>query len=53
LNHLYRYRETALFQRPNGIVFIGEIIGISETGKLGIRSDEEIEYFATKEIRFL
>jgi len=53
LNHLYRYRETALFQRPNGIVFIGEIIGISETGKLGIRSDNEIEYFATKEIRFL
>ncbi len=53
LRHLYRYQTESLFQRPDGIVFKGTIIGISEIGELKIERKGTVEAFGLKEIKFL
>lgn len=53
LSHLYRYQENALFQRPNGEAFMGMITGISDVGKLQIKTLGKIKEFGIKEVKFL
>lgn len=53
LNNLYQFQEEALYQKTDGEVFKGKIIGITETGKLQIASATEVFSFAIKEIKFL
>ena len=52
LNNLYRYEEYHYFRR-NGQQFTGKITGISETGKLGIKTDGDVIYFDFKEVEFV
>lgn len=53
LHHLYRYRETALFQRFDGHTFQGKITDIAADGKLVIQHSKGSEAFSIKEISFL
>ena len=53
LQRLYRYNEESHFQRQDGSVFKGTIIGISEIGELKIERRGTIESFGLKEIKFL
>ncbi|MBB6005578.1 biotin--[acetyl-CoA-carboxylase] ligase [Arcicella rosea] len=52
LSNLFRIEEFHHF-RKNGQLFVGKIIGIDETGQLGIESDGLIEYFGFKEVEFV
>jgi BirA family biotin operon repressor/biotin-[acetyl-CoA-carboxylase] ligase len=55
LRHLYRFQQKSLFQRIDGSVFEGQIVGISNSGRLQVRSENDglPEEFGIKEIRFL
>lgn len=53
LNKLYRYGQEALYQYPDGEIFTGKIVGISDTGKLEILKNDAIERFDIKEIKFI
>ena len=51
LDYLYRYEESTLFQRINGVVFWGKISGISNSGQLLVTvEDGGEEAFDLKEI---
>ena len=52
LANLYRFQTYHYFKR-NGQQFLGQIIGIDETGKLGIETDENVIYFDFKEVEFV
>jgi BirA family biotin operon repressor/biotin-[acetyl-CoA-carboxylase] ligase len=52
-SHLYRYNEPASFQRQDGSTFSGIITGVSDIGKLLVRTKHVVEAFDIKEIRFL
>jgi BirA family transcriptional regulator, biotin operon repressor / biotin---[acetyl-CoA-carboxylase] ligase len=52
LANLYRFQEYHYF-RKNGQQFLGQIVGIDETGKLGIESDGNVIYFDFKEMEFV
>ena len=52
LNNLYRFEEYHYF-RKNGQQFTGKIIGINETGKLGIETNGNVIYFDFKEVEFV
>ena len=52
LSSLYRFEEYYYFKR-NGQQFTGKIIGIDETGKLGIETDGNVIYFDFKEVEFV
>lgn len=52
LNNLYRFQEWHYF-RKNGQQFLGQIIGIDETGKLGIETEGMVLYFDFKEVEFV
>ena len=52
LENLYRFKEYHYF-RKNGQPFLGQIIGIDETGKLGIETEENVIYFDFKEVEFV
>lgn len=53
LRVMYRYQEWHYF-RKNGELFLGQIIGIDQTGKLAIETeDEELLYFDFKEVQFV
>jgi len=52
LSNLYRFQEQHYFRR-NGQQFLGQIVGIDETGKLGVETDETIIYFDFKEVEFV
>jgi BirA family biotin operon repressor/biotin-[acetyl-CoA-carboxylase] ligase len=53
LQQLYRFQETSIFQRPNGEILAGKIIGIDPIGKLLVKFDEWAESFDLKEIRLM
>ncbi len=53
LQKLYRYQEKASYQRPDGSIFYGEIIGLDPNGKLKIVHEQGQEVFGIKEIKFL
>ena len=52
LSNLYRFEEHHYFRR-NGRQFLGQIIGIDKTGKLGIETDGNVIYFDFKEVEFM
>ena len=52
LSNLYRFEEHHYFRR-NGQQFLGQIIGIDKTGKLGIETDGNVIYFDFKEVEFM
>jgi BirA family biotin operon repressor/biotin-[acetyl-CoA-carboxylase] ligase len=55
LRHLYRFHQLGTFQSLDGSVFEGQIVGISSSGRLQVRreNDGTTEEFGIKEIRFL
>ncbi|MFN8355488.1 MAG: biotin--[acetyl-CoA-carboxylase] ligase [Spirosomataceae bacterium] len=52
LSILFRYQEYHYFRR-NGKVFLGQIVGIDEMGRLAVETDGYLEYFDLKEIEFV
>jgi len=53
LSVMYRYQEWHYFKK-NGELFLGQIIGIDQTGKLAIETEEEdLLYFNFKEVEFV
>ena len=52
LANLFRYQERHYFEQ-NGHQFLGQIVGISETGQLAIEIEGSLQYFDFKEIRFV
>jgi BirA family biotin operon repressor/biotin-[acetyl-CoA-carboxylase] ligase len=52
LSNLFRFEEHHYFRR-NRQQFLGKIIGIDETGKLGIETDGNVIYFDFKEVEFV
>lgn len=52
LANMYRFQEYHYFRR-NGQMFTGQIIGIDETGKLGIETEGMVLYFDFKEVEFV
>ena len=52
LANMFRFEEYHYFRR-NGQQFLGKIIGIEETGKLGIETDGIVLYFDFKEVVFV
>jgi BirA family transcriptional regulator, biotin operon repressor / biotin---[acetyl-CoA-carboxylase] ligase len=52
LANIFRFEEYHYF-RKNGQQFLGKIIGIDETGKLGIETEGIVLYFDFKEVEFL
>jgi BirA family biotin operon repressor/biotin-[acetyl-CoA-carboxylase] ligase len=52
LANLYRFQEYHYFRR-NGQLFLGQIVGIDETGKLGIEIDGNVSHFDFKEVEFV
>ena len=50
--HLYRYQEEAIFQKQNGQFFKGRIVGVSDIGKLMIKTNKGVETFDLKEVKF-
>lgn len=53
LRHLYRFDEPALFQRKDGHVFEGRIIGVTPQGLLQVRHEQGISAYDVKEVAFL
>lgn len=53
LRHLYRFDEPALFQRKDGHVFEGRIIGVMPQGLLQVRHEQGISAYDVKEVAFL
>ncbi len=52
LSNLFRFEEYHYFRR-NRQQFLGKIIGIDKTGKLGIETDRNVIYFDFKEVEFV
>ena len=52
LANLFRFEEYHYFKK-NGQQFLGKIIGIDETGKLGIETEGIVLYFDFKEVEFV
>lgn len=52
LSNLYRFQKYHYFKR-NEKQFLGKIVGIDDTGKLGIETDEDVIYFDFKEVEFI
>ena len=53
LDGLFKYQERLRFQRSNGDIFSGEIIGVNQSGHLMIEVDGRRELFANKQIQFI
>lgn len=53
LQQLYRKDVPAQFRRPDGRVFEGHITGVSEQGRLLVRTEGKEEQFDVKEVSFL
>ena len=53
LHNLFRYQEQNLFQDAQQRTFAGTIMGINETGKLAINSQNKLHYFDFKEISYV
>jgi len=52
LSNLFRIDEFHHFKK-NGQLFLGKIIGIDESGQLGIESDGLVEYYGFQEVAFV
>ena len=52
LANLFRFQEYHYF-RKNGQQFLGQVVGIDETGRLGIETEGMVLYFDFKEVEFV
>ena len=52
LSNLFRFEEYHYFKK-NGQQFLGQIVGIDETGKLGIETEGIVLYFDFKAVEFV
>ncbi|MEA5260076.1 biotin--[acetyl-CoA-carboxylase] ligase [Arcicella aquatica] len=52
LSNLFRINEFHHFKK-NGQLFLGKIVGIDESGQLGIESDGLVEYYGFQEVAFV
>lgn len=50
MDALLGYQQSGLYRRPEGEAFLGEIVGINESGQLLLRHNEKTEAFQLKEI---
>lgn len=51
---LYKYLVPAMFEKSDGTVFMGKIVGVGSTGKIEIElADDSKQFFGLKEIKFL
>lgn len=53
LNALYRFKENFHYRRLDGSVFKGQIIGVTDIGKLQIKTQSGIEEFIFKEVGYI
>ena len=53
LNNLFRFKKTEFYQRMDGTIFKGQIIGVTEIGKLMIKTMDGTEEFAFKEVKYI
>ncbi len=53
VHQLYRFGEEHLFERPDGNIFSGTIVGVTESGKLRVQHRQGEEAFGIKEIHFV
>jgi len=53
LNNLYRFKKTEFYRRVDGTIFKGQIIGVTEIGKLMIKTADGTEEFAFKEVKYI
>ncbi len=51
--HLYRRGQNSLFERPDGQPFSGTIQGVETDGRLRLETEQGIELFDLKELRFI
>lgn len=51
-SHLYKKHELSMFEK-DGELFVGEIIGVTTSGYLEIKTEEGIQQFAFKEVKFV
>lgn len=52
LTNLFRFQKY-YYYKSNEQQFLGKIVGIDETGKLGIETDGNVNYFDFKEVQFV
>ena len=53
LDSLFRFGKTCPYRRLDGTIFKGEIKGVTDIGKLMIRTNNGIEEFAFKEVGYI
>lgn len=53
LNNLFRFKKTEFYQRMDGTIFKGQIVGVTKIGKLMIKTVDGTEEFAFKEVKYL
>jgi len=53
LDNLFRFGETYPYRRTDGTVFKGEIKGVTDIGKLSMKTDIGMEEFAFKEVGYI
>jgi len=53
LESLFRLGETHPYRRVDGTIFKGEIKGVSDIGKLIVKTESGLEEFAFKEVRYI
>ncbi len=53
LNALYRLKQQQHYRRGDGSIFKGQIMGVTDIGKLIIKTQNGIEEFAFKEVSYL
>ena len=53
LNNLFRFKEAAFYRRLDGTIFKGQITGVTDIGKLIIKTANGEENFAFKEVKYI
>ena len=53
LQHLYRFQEWHTYGRMDGTPFKGKIVGLTDRGQLRLQTEDDVEEFALKEIRYV
>ncbi len=53
LNNLFRFKKDAFYRRLDGTIFKGQIKGVTDIGKLIIKTGDGEENFAFKEVKYI
>ncbi len=51
LSYLYKRGELSSFQKEDGSLFVAEIVGVDPSGKLVLKVDDQLEFYAMYEIK--